>query len=173
MPFCHEIVQLNTAATEYVADPTTSFDSTVAALILRNAAMAADHVSVEHFVGLSPDTRNAYLDAAGLAREIAPLDPRSEQRRPYESDAEYAYRRQIWQPLHNLQVNINIADLRPNGETEQDRMRQAVRLAGTAFSGIVQEASAHSDLKGLIKLFHTNALAAAARVERLRREQLL
>jgi hypothetical protein len=164
------LIDLNQQAADIVANPEVRFDQTTSDLIMRNIAVATDRLSPEQFARLSPDAQDAVFDAANAASELAPLDPRDQERLPYETASEHAYRISVYHPLHSLQAWLHVGGLRPPSPQEEIKLKQSIQLGSRAFKAVISETSGIPVIDETLGYFMSNALAAAARAKRLSRD---
>ncbi|GAC1390419.1 MAG: hypothetical protein NVSMB46_00020 [Candidatus Saccharimonadales bacterium] len=165
----NEIIDQNNFASDFVVDLASSIDNTTAELILRSTAVAADRLTPRQVSKLGKPALDALLDAATAAKEIAPLGEADSQRLPSETDAEFHYRTEVWQPLHRLQSIVSLGEYEDKPHTVA-AVKRAVWLGSTAFEKVLTDPSAVDcrELQRTVGYFGGNTRAAASRAERLK-----
>ena len=163
-----ELIKLNSQTAETIASSTTEIDNYAADLVLRNLAVASDTLTPRQFSELSPRTVDQVLDAAAIAKDIAPVDKQELLRLPKESDGDYQYRTTIVEPLHYLQRKAHNGEIDKTNIEEMRKVKVGVKLAGEAFASIMNDAADNPAIRETEGYFRGNTEAAAKRLARSR-----
>lgn len=166
----NSIVEQNNIAAVFVAETLDSPDYITADLLLRNTAVLADRLTPSQFGELGKPAIDAMLDAAKVAKELAPLAKADQQRLPSETDAEYEYRIEVWQPLHSFQSAVSHEELNGEQQTMSRAIKHAVWLASFAFEKVLTDpvVTDFGEIQSTVGYFSGNTHAASRRAERLK-----
>lgn len=169
MPNIYEIIEQNDRAAEFVTGTEGPVDTDTAELVLRSTAVAADRLTPRQFSELGRNTVDSVLDAAAIAKELAPLAEEDKRQLPNETDEHYRYRTEVYSPLHSLLLLVSRKS-HDQSPQQSARIKQAVSLGSTAFKNILTdpEVERFVELQNTIGYFGGNTLAAAGRAARLR-----
>ena len=147
------------AAADMFIDPQIPFDNLAAQLVVENLMVAAYLLKGPGFSQLPRETADVVLDAVSASKD-ALSGSEEELDVPERVAGGSNYRAAICLPIHSLVEKLSSDTLKKDDEAEMAKVRTAVRLAGTAFAGIIKATKDNPDILSKGNAFHENVTSA-------------
>ena len=163
-PRISEIIRLNGDAIEGLTQPSMTFNTYAARLVVNNLSGLIGELKPGEFQALEGHAIDLTMDAASFAGTIAPVVDRLP--REGETKPETDYRITVLQPILNLGTKAIEFDFTKANLDDVSKMKAAMKLAHKAFSGLLYWTADNPKITAKRECFYSNANKAAKRIQR-------
>jgi hypothetical protein len=162
-----DLVHLTTEAARRITLPEATFDALAASHLIDNTVIATNCLTPAQFSQMPRESVDLALDAAELAREVAPSSVQDAAVNKTRDRATRSYKTMIWQPLTGLLSLIDGHAFNDQDLVEVSRLKAATALSAELFTHIMYDMYDTPDLNALERFFLKNAEVALERAQQI------